>query len=182
MSHWKTNFPRGQPAIRYVNEDTASTGTVTNIATGYGISGGPITSTGTLTANLSSLTRHANQNVAVAAGGTILYPNSITNALETQGSVTYDNGTGRFTINTTGLYEITVTAMHNGVSTARIACFIRKNADALLHKVMAGWNSSTLTITLSLVATDFVFVSVQDAGFTTPAADATNYITIKRLA
>jgi len=49
MASWLTNYPRSSTSPRYVNEEASgATGTVTSVATGTGLSGGPITTTGTV--------------------------------------------------------------------------------------------------------------------------------------
>lgn len=49
MASWLTNYPRSQVAPRLTNEEAAgAVGTVTSVATGTGLTGGPITGTGTV--------------------------------------------------------------------------------------------------------------------------------------
>jgi len=49
MASWLNNYPRSSTSPRYVNEEASgATGTVTSVATGTGLSGGPITTTGTV--------------------------------------------------------------------------------------------------------------------------------------
>lgn len=154
------------------------TGTVTNIATGYGVSGGPITTTGTIVANLLASTRYADQNANFPPGGTMEFPNVAENSLETSGSVTY--AAGVYTINTPGLYKINLTTCHNTLSTTNIPIIIQKNADPAIYRCSTGNTASALSIALTLAATDTIRIRLTDTGITTPVAGFTNFFTIER--
>jgi hypothetical protein len=45
---WRANYPRGTSQVRYINDDTPGTGTVTSITAGSGLTGGTITGAGTI--------------------------------------------------------------------------------------------------------------------------------------
>lgn len=179
--HWKTRFPRGKPQIRYVNDDAASSsGTVTNIATGYGITGGPITTTGTLAANLTATTRYVLNNVTTAATTAVDYTEIAFDTLEAAGHLTYLAGT--WTCVNAGTYRFTITAMHNTLSSTKIPLYIKKNGAANLYELTMGSDSATLTMTYSLVATDTVAVMTDVDPFTTINSGVTNFATVERIA
>lgn len=157
----------------------AGTGTVTNITTGYGITGGPITTTGTLSSSLLASTRYADQAITFPAGDIMQFPNIVENFLETSGSITY--AAGVYTINVGGLYKISITTCHNGASTLNVPIFIRKNADPVIYRCSTGNTASALSISLSLFAADTITITTTDTAITTPVAGFTNFVTIERL-
>jgi hypothetical protein len=69
---YNSNRPR-QIAARYFNEETGPTGTVTSITTGTGLTGGPITTTGTISIDTTGVVAgvYTNANITVNAQGQI---------------------------------------------------------------------------------------------------------------
>lgn len=181
MSHWKTNFPRGGPPIRYVNDDdnNPATGTVTNVATDYGISGGPIIMTGTVSANLLSTTRAVPPNTLTPTSTPIDFATIVFDTLEAAGHLTYSAGT--WTCVNAGDYKFSVTLSRSGTSAA--LAFIMRNAEGLLYKVLAQQGQSGhITMIYALVPGDIVTVRTFDSSYTTPATVNTNFVTVTRIA
>lgn len=181
MSHWKTNFPRGGPPIRYVNDDdnTPVTGTVTTVNTNYGVSGGPIITTGTVSANLLSTTRAVPPNTFIPTSSIIDFSTTVFDTLEAAGHLTYNAGT--WTCVNAGDYKFSVTLSRSGTSTA--LAYIMRNLEGLLYKLLAQQGQSGgITMIYALVPGDIVTVRTFDSSITTPASVNTCFTTVTRIA
>ena len=95
---------------------TGGTGTVTNVATGYGLSGGPITNTGTLIVDTATLS-----GKYIKGSGTINYVPKFSATRDLAISQIFDNGTsvGINTASPTSTYKLDVNGIintNNGVN------------------------------------------------------------------
>jgi hypothetical protein len=121
----------------YWATDDAGTGTVTNVATGNGMSGGPITATGTLVAV-------AGAGVVVNASGiNVLSNNGITSnstgTFVTQGSGVSVNSTGVHVLANTGIVSNTTGTF---VNASYIATISANNASYLGGTIASGYQTT----------------------------------------